>query len=65
MTDTLRALTTVLDLAGFLLLVAALAVLVWAWSVPGGLAVSGLGLLAVSWLVDARRRPRRRAQVGS
>jgi len=46
--------TTLLDLAGLLLLVAAAAVLVAAWSLPGALAVAGVGLLAASWLVDRR-----------
>ncbi len=56
--------TTLLDLVGLLLLVAAAtalaAVLVGA---PLALAVAGLGLLAVSWLLDrlspARKRARR------
>lgn len=48
--------TTLLDLAGSLLLVASVAVLVWPASVAGSLAAAGLGLLALSWLVDRRRR---------
>jgi len=54
-------LTDVLDLAGLLLLVAALA---WTGALllgaPVALAVAGLGLLAVSWLVDARSRTKRK-----
>ena len=46
--------STVLDLLGALLLVVALAVLVWPASVAGALACAGVGVLAVSWLVDAR-----------
>lgn len=48
--------TTALDLAGSLLLVAAVAALVWPASVAGSLAAAGFGLLALSWLVDRRRR---------
>ena len=48
--------TTVLDLVGALLLVVALAVLVWPWSAAGALAAAGVGVLAVSWLVDARAK---------
>ena len=51
--------TSALDLVGALLLVAALTVLVWPLSVAAALAVAGGGLLAVSWLVDFLRRPRR------
>ena len=47
-------LTSWLDLVGALLLVVALAVLVWPWSAAGALAAAGVGVLAVSWLVDAR-----------
>lgn len=44
--------TSVLDLAGALLLVVALAVLVWPLSVAGALAAAGAALLLLSWLVD-------------
>lgn len=44
--------TTSLDLVGLLLLVAALSVLIWPYTVPGALAAAGVGLLAVRWLVD-------------
>lgn len=47
-----RMVTSVLDLAGALLLVVALAVLVWPLSVPGALAAAGVALLLLSWLVD-------------
>ena len=46
--------TTALDLAGALLLVLAVAVLVWPLSVAGALAAAGGLLLALSWLVDQR-----------
>ena len=49
-------LTSWLDLVGALLLVVALAVLVWPASVAGALACAGVGVLAVSWLVDARAK---------
>lgn len=48
--------TTVLDLLGALLLVVAVTVLVWPWSAAGALAAAGVGVLAVSWLVDARAK---------
>lgn len=44
--------TTVLDLAGALLIVAALAVLAGRVDVAAGLLVAGVGLLGVSWLGD-------------
>jgi len=50
--------TSVLDLAGALLLVVALAVLVWPLSVPGALAAAGAALLLLSWLVDRLARAR-------
>ena len=54
-------LTSVLDLLGLLLLVAAVVLLVGAWSVPGAAAAGGVGLLGVSWLTDkmADRRTKR------
>lgn len=47
-------LTTVLDLAGSLLVIAALAVFVGTFTVAGGLGVAGVGLLIFSWLIDQR-----------
>ncbi|WP_029289119.1 hypothetical protein [Cellulomonas sp. HZM] len=53
--------TDVLDLLGLLVLVAAASVAAGAWcGLVAALAVAGGGLLAVSWLLDAVRRPRRR-----
>ena len=49
-------LTSWLDLVGALLLVVALAVLVWPWSAAGALAAAGVGVLGVSWLVGARAK---------
>lgn len=48
--------TTVLDLVGCLLVVLALAVLVWPWTPAGALAVAGLGLIALSWAIDKLKR---------
>ncbi len=45
-------LTSWLDLAGALLVVAAIVVLVWPWSVAGALAAGGVLLLLLSWSVD-------------
>ena len=45
-------LTSWLDLVGALLLVVALAVLVWPLSISGALAAAGAALLLLSWLVD-------------
>lgn len=53
-------LTTLLDLVGSVLVIAALAVLVGTYLLAGGLAVAGLGLLALSYLIargPARRKP--------
>lgn len=48
-------LTTILDLIGLLLLVLALAVVGWSMAAPpAGIAAGGVGVLAVSWLVDRR-----------
>lgn len=52
----LALVTSVLDLVGLLLLVLAAAVLTAAWSLPGALAAAGVGVLAVSWLIDHRRK---------
>ncbi|MFD6093659.1 hypothetical protein ACFWGN_16195 [Oerskovia sp. NPDC060338] len=52
-------LTTLLDLLGSLLLVLALAVLLWPISPALALAAVGAGLLALSWLVDGGPRLRR------
>ena len=48
--------TTLLDLVGALLVVAAVVALVWPLSIAGALAAGGAGLLLLSWLVD--RGPR-------
>ena len=50
-----QLLTSVLDLLGLLLLVAAAAVFVSEWSSPGALATAGVGLLLGSWLLDRAR----------
>ncbi len=44
--------TTVLDLLGLLLLVAAATVLVWPVSASGALAVAGVGLIGGSLVID-------------
>lgn len=51
------SLTDVLDLAGGLLVVAALAVFVAAFSLAGALAVAGVGLLVMSYLIDHPLHP--------
>lgn len=54
--------TTVMEISAVLFFVAAAAVAVAAFSVPGALAVVGLGLLAGSWVLTAaagRGRSRR------
>lgn len=56
----LPSLTDVLDLVGLLLLVAAAAVLAWPVSAALALALAGVGVLVVSWLVDRRRGGGRR-----
>lgn len=55
--------TTVLELAGMLLLV--LAPVAWAlpYTIPGALAVGGVGLIGVSWAITRPSRARR-ATVG-
>lgn len=47
-------LSTVLDLVGCLALLAGIVLFVAQWSLPGALGVSGVGLLALSWLVDRK-----------
>lgn len=47
--------TSLLDLVGLLFLIAAVAVFVATWSVPGALAVAGAGLLVASFLIDHRQ----------
>lgn len=54
-------LTTILDLAGLVLVVAGLALAAAVLFVPAGFVVGGLGLLAVSWLLDRRAQAGRRA----
>ncbi len=48
-------LTSWLDLAGLLLLIVAAALFVAVWTVPGAVAVAGLGLLTGSWIIDRRK----------
>lgn len=50
-------LTTLLDLAGVLLLVLGIALAVALWFVPAGVAAAGAGLLLTSWLIDRRKGP--------
>lgn len=53
--------TTILDLAGALLLVLAAGLFTGiVWGIPAGLAVAGALLLALSWLIDRLRTPRRK-----
>lgn len=54
---------TILDLVGGLLLVAAVAVLVWPLHPAAGLAAAGAGVLLVSWLGERahKTKTRRRA----
>lgn len=47
--------TSLLDLVGLLLVVVAVAVLVWPWTIPGAFAIAGAGLLGISWLIDRRQ----------
>lgn len=47
-------LSTVLDLAGSLLLILAVVVLIWAVTIPGALAAGGALVLALSWVTDRR-----------
>lgn len=49
-------LTTALDLIGALLIILAVAVLVWPVSVAGALALAGVGVLLLSWLADRKGR---------
>lgn len=53
-------LATALDLVGALLIVGALVALAWRFDPAAGLAVAGVGLIAVSWIGD--RRDGRRAR---
>lgn len=51
------SITDVLDLLGLLLVVASVGLLVGGLAgVWAGLGAGGLGLLAISWLLDARQR---------
>lgn len=56
--DDLRpvGLTSILDLIGSLLVIAAIALAVAAYSLPGALAAAGVLLLVLSWLIDRRTR---------
>ena len=51
--------TSILDLCGSLLLVAALMVLLWPLCVPGALAAGGATILILSALIDRLRRKER------
>lgn len=51
-------LTTLLDLSGALLVIAALAVLAGTFHVAGGLLVAGAGLLALSYAIARGKGPR-------
>lgn len=54
--DVLELVTSILDLVGLLLVVVAVSVLVASWSIPASIAAGGVGVLAVSWLIDHRRK---------
>lgn len=56
---TVHKLTTALDLVGLLLLVAAVVVFIWPWTIAGAWAAGGLGALLVSWIIDRRQGARR------
>jgi hypothetical protein len=56
-------LTTVLDLLGALLVIAALTVWIAGHSLPLALAAAGASLLAFSWLTDTGASPRRPRRV--
>lgn len=47
--------TSWLDLIGMLLILLAAALAVGLFYLPGGIAVGGLGLLVISWLIDRWR----------
>ncbi|WP_461634491.1 hypothetical protein [Glutamicibacter soli] len=49
-------LTSLLDLLGSLLIIAAIALAVAMFSIPGALASAGALLLVMSWLIDRRKR---------
>lgn len=51
-------LTTLLDLLGALLVIAALAVFVGGFSLAGGMGVAGLGVLVLSWFIDRQAADR-------
>lgn len=55
-------LTTLLDLIGALLVIAALAVFVSTFTIAGGLGVAGSGLLALSWLIDRQAAGNRKGE---
>lgn len=52
--------TTLLDLAGTLMVLAAVAITVGLYFIPAGLGVFGLGLLGISWLLDLRAKGTRK-----
>lgn len=50
--------TDVMELCAVLLLIAAAAVLVGQWSLPGALATGGVGLFFGSWLIERKSTPK-------
>ena len=52
-------LTTLLDLLGALLVIAALAIFIATFTIAGGLGVAGVGVLTLSWLIDRQHTHRR------
>lgn len=54
--------STLLDLVGGLLIVAALALWVASFSLPLALAAAGAGMLLLSWLPESRLMNRRRTR---
>lgn len=49
-----RVISTLLDLAGALLVILGLAVFVAAWTIPGALALAGLLVLVLLFVVDRK-----------
>jgi len=49
--------TDVMELCAVLLLIAAAAVFVGLWSIPGALATGGVGLFFGSWLISRKSTP--------
>jgi len=57
----LSQLTTILELVGLLLIIAAASIALGMLFAAAGLAVAGLGLLGLSWLIDYRANAAARA----